>query len=890
MILSALALSFALLASPLEPQQTALPRQGMNTAIPGERKGGPLLADYMAYAGVWRVVSFDGVIDTTTRGIAALRSDGFPDFSTLDGGLGFGVILDHPEAGERFGSAVASGTFQIEHTGGAARFLTPGDSLGPGYMGGDLALVNGSLSTQEVDSTQGDVFALLLTDPGVTALHVYRAGEEPGFSSAFPFRPRELALTDSFLTPGTGHIRHMQTAGTYTEDVGKFEGGAGLSRFGWEVPLSLPPGSSSHKDRLNDIRSSIDDTAFLGKSGWAIEDIVAHANALDQPLMYSIPVGYLTDGNEAQLDTLLAYIFSNIDRHASVEYGSEVWNSQFTPYKIVDRDRGGMTREAYIATRIDKLIRHVRAIDPSRDRLKVYVGGQTGFGAFLGRVLSSMDEVCDSAGTAPYVSPRKEDMAAWKAAGAKPTSEQILDSCIANLPLVESALERQMVAIDNYEATHGVLVERIAYEGGYAYYAPALYQAAQRGVLGDPGGKLKTLYRGLFQVCANVGYDEVIWYCLTQRMLVGGSVSVFGHGETFARVLRTDPSGDGGTQTVADQHQPKAQVVREWLPQFQLVLRYTMTESTGLLATAQAPAIFAPVSPLARQTGNAVADIAHPWDSIALADGSPPLPVGVSFDSSPSSITVGAFILSTTTQAGTWSGDVVLTSWLSGNSITTPVTITITDPADLGDPSWGDNSIETGVGLTVFRVASSPDRVTSWAVVSGVLPQGWLLDPFTGLLVGTSEFSGEFTVAIQGTGPGGVTRATPVSWIIGGPPPSNLRYPNPGPFVVRVGAKVSSGIPTFDNGSGGERFSISPQLPPGLSFSASTGEVSGSILQVFPPTVYTVGVTDAAGRAGRARPATTILQFTGTARRARRAPRDAGGRHRQPPTDGGRVR
>jgi putative Ig domain-containing protein len=77
-----------------------------------------------------------------------------------------------------------------------------------------------------------------------------------------------------------------------------------------------------------------------------------------------------------------------------------------------------------------------------------------------------------------------------------------------------------------------------------------------------------------------------------------------------------------------------------------------------------------------------------------------------------------------------------------------------------------------------------------------------------------------------------------------------------GPLLFPVGVASVSDPPTNDNTSG-NRYSISPQLPLGLTIDADSGVISGTPTAVTPPTSYTV--TDDNSGAGEAN-ATVVLE------------------------------
>jgi len=102
-----------------------------------------------------------------------------------------------------------------------------------------------------------------------------------------------------------------------------------------------------------------------------------------------------------------------------------------------------------------------------------------------------------------------------------------------------------------------------------------------------------------------------------------------------------------------------------------------------------------------------------------------------------------------------------------------------------------------------------------------------------------------FTIVItDNNGGGGPYTSAGLNLLVAGAPKPTISYTG-SPFTYYTGLPISNLTPTVTNSPTG--YSISPSLPSGLSFSTSTGVISGTPSAASGATVYTITATNAAG-------------------------------------------
>jgi hypothetical protein len=257
---------------------------------------------------------------------------------------------------------------------------------------------------------------------------------------------------------------------------------------------------------------------------------------------------------------------------------------------------------------------------------------------------------------------------------------------------------------------------------------------------------------------------------------------------------------------------------------------------TGL-SYATTPAVYTKGVPIADNTptttgGGAVTN----WSV------SPALPAGLSISATTGILSGTPTILSTTPVPYT------ITATNSGGSTTATVTITVNDQAPSG-LSYGTNpAVYTdGVAIAVNApTLSGGGPATSWSVTPA-LPLGLGIDATTGDISGTPTVLSTTPVpyTVTATNSGGSTTAT-LTITVNDQAPSGLSYAtNPATFTR--GIPITSDLPSQTTGGPATSWTIAPPLPSGLSFSTTTGAVSGTPTVLSSTTSYTVTATNSGG-------------------------------------------
>ncbi len=163
----------------------------------------------------------------------------------------------------------------------------------------------------------------------------------------------------------------------------------------------------------------------------------------------------------------------------------------------------------------------------------------------------------------------------------------------------------------------------------------------------------------------------------------------------------------------------------------------------------------------------------------------------------------------------------------AGLTYATPVSYVLDEAITANTPS--------STGGTIASYAISPD-----------LPAGLALDTSTGVLSGTpTELADEASYTVTATNDSGSTQATIVLEVVSGlDPPSSLSYAS-SPASYPTGYDIDANEPTVTGTV--QSWSINPALPAGLSFSTSTGIITGRPTVVTTQTNYTITASNSAG-------------------------------------------
>ncbi|CAN7661605.1 putative Ig domain-containing protein [Ensifer adhaerens] len=235
--------------------------------------------------------------------------------------------------------------------------------------------------------------------------------------------------------------------------------------------------------------------------------------------------------------------------------------------------------------------------------------------------------------------------------------------------------------------------------------------------------------------------------------------------------------------------------------------------------------------------------------SYAVTGGS--LPVGLSLNASNGAIsgtpTVGAIGTANFTVTATAATSGSATASYSITVAAVPVVLTPATGATLSSGTLGvaysDTSISASGGVGGF----------TYAVTSGALPGGLMLDASSGRISGRPSADGDFRFTVTATDASGATGQANYSLSI---LPSNFVFsPSAGALPdAMVGEAYSSRI-SATGGVGALVYSVkSGDLPKGMVLNVSTGELTGPLASDATPDTYrfTIAVTDSRGASGSA--------------------------------------
>jgi len=213
------------------------------------------------------------------------------------------------------------------------------------------------------------------------------------------------------------------------------------------------------------------------------------------------------------------------------------------------------------------------------------------------------------------------------------------------------------------------------------------------------------------------------------------------------------------------------------------------------------------------------------------------LPTGMTFNTTNGKISGTPTVPSTITTY-------TITATNAGGSASTTLTLTVTPYAPVISYTPSTNVYTVGSAISPLTPTNTGGADTIYAVGPS-LPAGLAFDPLTGIISGTPTAVSPATVyTISGTNDGGSSTTT-VTISCVNPTPPVISY-SPSTNTYTVGTAISSLTPA-NTGGAAVSYSIGTTLPAGLSFSTSTGVISGTPTVASTVTTYTITATNAAG-------------------------------------------
>jgi hypothetical protein len=216
---------------------------------------------------------------------------------------------------------------------------------------------------------------------------------------------------------------------------------------------------------------------------------------------------------------------------------------------------------------------------------------------------------------------------------------------------------------------------------------------------------------------------------------------------------------------------------------------------------------------------------------------SPSLPSGLSINSSTGVISGTPSVASSSTNY-----TITATNSVGNSSVTISIIVN-------GSPNINYTTYSTPLVLTKDQPMSVLSPTNTGGIVQSYnvtpsLPQGLNLNSSTGIISGVpTSISSSTNYTITATSCAG-TSSRVINISVVEQAPINLAYSTPNNFVKDV--QIVSLIPSAQ-GSAVSTYSISPSLPAGLSFSNTTGVISGTPTSLSSATNYTITATNNVG-------------------------------------------
>ena len=236
---------------------------------------------------------------------------------------------------------------------------------------------------------------------------------------------------------------------------------------------------------------------------------------------------------------------------------------------------------------------------------------------------------------------------------------------------------------------------------------------------------------------------------------------------------------------------------------------------------------------------------------------SPPLPTGLSFDSTTGTVSGTPSVTHATSSFMVTAVDF----W--GGTASSNFSLTV-NPAVTATQSVSAATLTQNHAATPFTpVTGSGGTGTLSYGVSPPLPTGLSISSTTGAISGTpSVTSSATTYTVTVTDQDGATATNTFSLTVNGPVAAATQIASKG-LTINIPATPFTPV-TGGGGSTPYAYSVAPGLPTGLTMASATGAITGTPTVVSPSTPYTVTVTDANGATATAGFSLAVTLVTST--------------------------
>ncbi len=286
-----------------------------------------------------------------------------------------------------------------------------------------------------------------------------------------------------------------------------------------------------------------------------------------------------------------------------------------------------------------------------------------------------------------------------------------------------------------------------------------------------------------------------------------------------------------GTPTVAQQATTYTFSADNWI---------APSATYSLTITVSAEPIISYTSPQSYVVGTAISTLTPTvQNAVTSFSITPSLPAGLSFDTNTGSITG-------TPTTATVAANYTVTATNSFGSGTASIQITVDAPPSGLSYSLSTQNFTTGVAITSITPSITTGTGTVTYSVSPSLPIGLSINPINGVISGTpTAVVASANYTITATSMYGSTTAI-INFATGNAP-TGLSYSSPNTFIA--GTTINAIAPILNVGTGSIVYTVSPNLPAGLTIHPNTGLISGTPIAgiAVPSATYTITATNSYG-------------------------------------------